>query len=421
MTDLNARFERHSEAWRDPLEVLPQWGQQPDGGTLANAAEGAFWDIVGHLGITLFVTREYEHLVLALTIEHGRPAVSFMSLPHPSGLAFDRDRGVLHVASTRNPNQIYELAPATALLPRLDSAGVDLSARPLVPVRTRFLPGCYYIHDLALIGGALHANSVGQNAVVRIDDGDVEMAWWPLCMDVSGTPHTGRNEIQLNSIAAGATLEESYFSASGTKAEATPPGHPDYPVDGRGVIFSGKTREPFVRGLTRPHSARLHGGTLWADNSGYGTLVAARPDGTSSVVARLPGWTRGLAFAGDVAFVGTSRVIPRFRQYAPGLDTEASVCAVHAVDTRTGKILGSLTFPFGNQVFAIEAVPSEWSGGFPFRHPDRRHDDERQVFYAYDIPKTARLTDEASPTTAAERGRSAQNAVDAFNARERAS
>jgi hypothetical protein len=66
-----------------------------------------------------------------------------------------------------------------------------------------------------------------------------------------------------------------------------------------------------------------------------------------------------------LAFVGTSRVIPRFRRYAPGLDVERSECGVHAVDLTSGKILGSVLWPNGNQIFAVEAVPASFTTGFP--------------------------------------------------------
>jgi len=83
-------------------------------------------------------------------------------------------------------------------------------------------------------------------------------------------------------------------------------------------------------------------------------------------VARLPGWTRGLAFRDGVAFVGTSRVLPRFSQYAPGLDRKRSVCGVHALDAATGRTLGSIVWPYGNQIFALEGLPTSVTTGFPF-------------------------------------------------------
>jgi uncharacterized protein (TIGR03032 family) len=137
-------------------------------------------------------------------------------------------------------------------------------------------------------------------------------------------------------------------------------------------------------GLTRPHSARRHQGAVWVDNSGYGQLARLAGD-RFETVAQLPGWTRGLSFAGDIAFVGSSRVIPRFRQYAPGLDVEHSVCAVHAVDLASGGILASLRWPYGNQIFAIEAVPRDFTHGFPFQSARPSRERIRRLFYAYDF------------------------------------
>ena len=75
-----------------------------------------------------------------------------------------------------------------------------------------------------------------------------------------------------------------------------------------------------------------------------------------------------------MALVGTSRVIPRFRMYAPGLDLDRSVCGVHAIDRRSGQLLGSLIWPEGNQIFAVEAVPLSVTSGFP-------RGDLRELYY----------------------------------------
>ncbi len=195
--------------------------------------------------------------------------------------------------------------------------------------------------------------------------GGHERVWWPRAIERDGRPDFSRNWLQLNSIAAGVDVASSFFSASAETISARRPGHRNFPVDRRGVIFSGATREPMARGLTRPHSARLYGGAVWVDNSGYGELGLAH-EGGFEPVCRLPGWTRGLCFCEGVAFVGTSRVIPRFRQYAPGLDVKRSRCALHAVDAMSGAVLGSLTWPYGNQIFAIDWLPRSQSAGLPF-------------------------------------------------------
>jgi uncharacterized protein (TIGR03032 family) len=266
--------------------------------------------------------------------------------------------------------------------PRLDVPTVE-PAGELVPVRSRFLPGSLYLHDLALVGNVLHANAVGENAVVRLDlDGGVQRVWWPQCIERAEGPLFGRNHLQLNSIAAGADLASSWFSASACRITRWRPGHLKFPVDRTGVIFSGATREPAVDGLTRPHSARLNQGTVWVDNSGYGEVGFAR-EGRFEPVAKLPGWTRGLCFLGDLAFVGTSRVIPRFRAYAPGLDVDASVCGIHALDVRTGAVRGSLVWPWGNQIFAIDWLPRAVTPGFPWLASRARPVRTKRLFYAY--------------------------------------
>ncbi len=383
MRRLDALWARHDAEWRDTGQIASQWeeARSIDPALLRFRAHGAFWETLDRLEITLLVTREYEHLVLALTVERGRPRVTFLRLPHPSGLVVDRKRHVVYVASTRNPNQILELRPVR---PVLDER------RPLVPVSARFYPGSTYLHDLALVGDSLHANAVGDNAVVRVDpDGTLKRVWWPRAIETSKGPRFDENYLQLNSIAAGTSVPESFFSASADAIGPRRPGHRNFPVDGNGVVFSGKTREPVVRGLTRPHSARLHRRRLWVANSGYGELGLVG-EGRFRVVRRFDGWTRGLAFSGDVAFVGTSRVIPRFSSYAPGLDLAKSRCAVHALDSVSGNSLGSLTWPTGNQIFAIDWSRRNVVSGFPFSLR-RRGDAEasRQLFYSYQLDRKA--------------------------------
>jgi len=389
---LDNLWANHNGQWRDSMQVSSQWLGMPeiDPKMLRYTVSGAWWETVAALETTLIVTREYEHLVVALCLHKGKPRLSYVPLPHPSGLAFDSHQQIVHIAATRNPNQVFDFAPIENFLSRCDVETADFSElleeHPLTAIQSRFYPGCFYMHDLAFIGDKLHANSVGQNAVVRLEaNSQAERVWWPRCIETSDGPVFGQNYIQLNSIAAGNSLANSYFTASTDKLSARRPGHKNFPVDRRGVIFSGASHEAVVRGLTRPHSARLHARQVWVDNSGYGELGYGE-DGQFRPIVRLPGWTRGLGISAEhnVAIVGTSRVIPRFRQYAPGLDVDNSRCGLHAIDLKSGNVLGSLYWPYGNQIFAIELLPRRVTSGFVFEAGSHRHHErERRLFYSF--------------------------------------
>jgi uncharacterized protein (TIGR03032 family) len=399
--DLAGMWARHSAEWRSTAQVASQWrdAADVDRKLLEWRASRGWWDLIAELGLTLLVTREYEHLVMAASAPAGRPRLSYFPLPHPSGLTVDRKNRRVYVASTRNPNQVFIFKPAAGRLARLDVKTQGQSESHLVSVATISYAGSLYMHDLAMIGGELFANAVGHNAVVRLGaEGCFERVWWPRCVEIEGAPVFGQNHIQLNSIAAGKTLKDSFFSASASGIGRLRPGHLNYPVNGRGVIFSGRTREPICTGLTRPHSARLRESgesaagrranngakkrELWVANSGYGELGYV-DQGRLEVVTRLQGWTRGLCIAGDVAFVATSRVIPKYARYAPGLDVSTSRCAVHAVSLSTGKVLGSLHWPYGNQVFAIDWIAVTDSQGFYFGVGGRKQKTDVAFFYTY--------------------------------------
>ncbi len=392
MISKDSLWAQHAEAWREPLDVvsLAENISQIDSKLFEYKITGRWWQTLAELGITLLVSREYEHFLLAFHAASPSPRISYFPLPHPSGLAWHPQKETLFIASTRNPNQIFAFRPLAGVIDRLDVRTADaasfFAAQPLLPARSFFLPGSTYLHDLALINGQLHANAVGHNAIVRIDDdGRFERVWWPKCIETEAGPLFGQNYLQLNSIAAGEGLESSYFSASTDRISRRRPGHKNFKVDRQGVLFSGETRQPIIRGLTRPHSARLHNGRVWVANSGYGELGFA-DQGRWQPVVRLPGWTRGLHFVGRYAFVGTSRVLPRFRQYAPGVDLDSSVCGIHIVDLVTAKVIGSIIWPFGNQIFAFEAIPATITTGFATEtHRRRAVEREKKLYYSYNI------------------------------------
>lgn len=75
-----------------------------------------------------------------------------------------------------------------------------------------------------------------------------------------------------------------------------------------GVVIDIASGEIACAGLSMPHSPRWHAGRLWLHNSGTGEFGTVDLDsGRFEPVAFLPGFLRGLAFAGRYAIAGTSR------------------------------------------------------------------------------------------------------------------
>jgi uncharacterized protein (TIGR03032 family) len=349
---------------------------------------GPWWDLLAELDLALAVSREYEHLLLLLGGAGGQPWQTALELPHPSGLFYDEDRAELIVSSTRTPNQIFFLKRLGEPDYGREVVPADF-ARPdgtlFLPYRSWLLPGTLYIHDVVLLDGEIYVTATGHNFLARIlPQGGWERVWWPACVDGLGHAAFDQNYLQLNSIARAQSPASAFYTAFSDETFGPKPWKAGYGPRGKGVVFEGSSRGVIVRQLTCPHSARLRDGSLWLCNSGYGELgvVERVTAGGSSYtpVARMPGFTRGLAFAGDYAFVGLSKVIDFYEPYAPGLDPKASRCGVVAVDWRDGRQVASLVWPEGYQIYDVQVMPGVQRPLLPSKP---RTDDEINMYLRY--------------------------------------
>jgi len=135
--------------------------------------------------------------------------------------------------------------------------------------------------------------------------------------------------------------------------------------------------------LSMPHSPRWHGDRLWLLESGLGQIsVVDLPTGRRDVVATLPGFTRGLDFAGPFAFIGLSQV--RETAVFGGLPiTEGGKernCGVWVVDVRNGQTVAFLKFQADVQeIFAIQVLKG-------IRFPEIVTDDEKALLHSFVLP-----------------------------------
>jgi len=122
----------------------------------------------------------------------------------------------------------------------------------------------------------------------------------------------------------------------------------DHRKDG-GVLLDVASGETVARGLSMPHSPRLHAGRIWLLQAGTGEFgeIDLRT-GLFAPVCFLPGFARGLAFVGDYAVIGLSR--PRQSEIFHGLPLEhrmemqglAASCAISVVSLKTGREVARL-------------------------------------------------------------------------------
>jgi uncharacterized protein (TIGR03032 family) len=155
-----------------------------------------------------------------------------------------------------------------------------------------------------------------------------------------------------------------------------------------GVLMDAPSGEVICRGLSMPHSPRWRGGRLWVCESGAGTLGTVElASGRYEPVVEVPGFTRGVDFLGNYAFVGLSQVresavfsgIPITERLKP----EERSCGVCAVDLTTGRVAALLRFESGVQeVFAVAVLPG-------LRYPDLINEDEKLLQNSFVVPDEA--------------------------------
>jgi uncharacterized protein (TIGR03032 family) len=155
-----------------------------------------------------------------------------------------------------------------------------------------------------------------------------------------------------------------------------------------GILMDVETGEVITRGLSMPHSPRWYAGRLWVCESGAGTFGFIDPDTRKYVpIAAAPGFTRGVDFAGNFAFVGLSQVresavfsgIPITER----LSQEERTCGVCAIDLRSGRVVALLRFETAVQeVFAVTVLPGR-------RYPELINDEENLLENSYVVPDAA--------------------------------
>ena len=280
--------------------------------------------------------------------EMGRLSVFERTLERAMGMAFDGTR--LSIASMI---QITDFVDAARGAPTAD--GYDAVFVPQSASYTADLD----IHDLAVDaeGGLVFANTLFSCVATTSAKHSFRVLWKPSFVSRLAP----EDRCHLNGLAmrdgkpAYVTCVAATDIVDGWREHRT----------GGGIVVDIASGEIVCRGLSMPHSPRLHEGRLWVLNSGAGELgTVDLATGRFEPVAFCPGYLRGLAFMGPYALVGLSE--PRGNRTFAGLPLQdrlaaANVgprCGVYVIDTRTGDIAHWLRLEgVVNELYDVIALP----------------------------------------------------------------
>ena len=302
-------------------------------------------EILSHLQASLMVTTYQAGKLLVLGVHQGQLKISFSNYEQPMGLAIDGDR--LAIGTRKQMNFLSgnrDVAPSVAPAGHWDVCYVP---------RSSTWTGSLHGHDLAWGSEGLWVvNTLFSCLCTLHEDYSFVPRWKPRFI----SQLIDQDRCHLNGLAMDqgrprfvTAMSETDTAAGWRPTKAT-----------SGVIMDVDTRETIARGFAMPHSPRWYQGKLWVLDSGRGALCTVDPaSGRFDTIETFPGYTRGLSFLGQFAFVGLSRI--RETSVFGGVPIAERrnelKCGVGVVDLLTGRTVAVFQFLSGvTEIFAVEVA-----------------------------------------------------------------
>ena len=333
----------------------------------------SFVELLDRLGISLIVSTYQAGRVVILRASGPTLNTHFREFKKPMGIA--ERGGRLAIGSA---GRVWEFHDVPAVGRRVDVPGLPTCDACYLP-RTAHYSGDVQIHEMAWAQDRLwFVNTRFSCLCTRATSFNFVPVWKPSFI----SRLAAEDRCHLN----GLGLRDGYpryVTAMGTGDAAN-----SWRQDKRtgGVVIDVSTNQVVCRGLSMPHSPRWHDGALWVLSSGDGQLNRVdESTGRLETVAALPGFTRGLDFAGRYAFVGLSQV--RETAIFSGIAVadrpdDQRQCGVWAVDLQTGRIAGFVRFEQDvREIFAVQVLHRRW--------PDLLTDDDPILADSFVLPDEA--------------------------------
>lgn len=304
-----------------------------------------FQALLDQCGLTILTTTYQAGKVIVIRVDDGVLNTHFRDADKPMGLYADRERLLI---GSKNEIIEYRNMPVLsgALTPK------DRHDACYVP-RRRYTTGNVDIHELAMGKGGINFINTRFSAVCGLDEVN---SFAPLWLPPFISRLAAEDRCHLNGFCH-ENGELRYATALGATDSAR--GWVAGKAQG-GVLIDCRSGAKVLEGLAMPHSPRLYQGRLWLLESGTGAFGFVNREGRFETVARVPGFTRGLDFFGNLAFIGLSRL--RGSATLRGIPLEEN-CAepragIWVVDIRTGQTVAFVQFETGvEEIFAVALLP----------------------------------------------------------------
>lgn len=341
-----SRSDEPEVAAKEPAVAAP--GKEAPVFSISTSRQFPGW-LAGTGGSLAISTYQSSKVILIGTNqEAGRLSVFERTLERPMGMAFDGAR--LAIASMIQITTFVDAAGGTP-----GQGGYDALFVPQTASYTADLD----IHDVAMgaDGELVFANTLFSCLATTSATHSFKPLWKPSFVSRLAP----EDRCHLNGLAmrdgkpAYVTCVAETDIADGWREHRT----------AGGVVVDVGSGEIVCRGLSMPHSPRLHDGKLWVLNSGageVGTVDLAK--GRFEPLAFCPGYLRGLSFVGPYALVGLSE--PRENRTFTGLPLQDRLaaakvgprCGVLVIDTRTGDVSHWLRLEgIVNELYDVVALP----------------------------------------------------------------
>jgi uncharacterized protein (TIGR03032 family) len=304
--------------------------------------------LLERLDLSVLLSTYQAGRVVSLGCHGGQLRVGFSRFDQAMGLC--RTPTGLAVGTR---DAIWNLPASREIAPRINPEGEHDIA---FLARSCHHSGPLMGHDLAWCGNRLWLVNTLFNGLVTIEGSWSFVPQWQPPF-ISGWEVGDRCHLNGLAIAEDGSAP-AYVTALGETD--TENGWREHKASG-GCLIHVPSGETVLRDLSMPHSPRLYQGQLYLLDSGHGSLIRLDPlRGERSMVAVLPGFTRGLdCFAGH-AFVGLSQI--RETAVFGGLPLQKKQqelrCGMAVVDLSYGAVVGLLWFEKGlEEVFSVVVLP----------------------------------------------------------------